>query len=68
MCQVPRKAGTNTRPCERPHAAEPGAKAPGKRKSLSPQALCDSRADKVICAPVNSNADGRSTEVSVGVD
>lgn len=35
---------------------------------VSRQALCDSRADKVICASVNSNADGRSTEVAVGVD
>ncbi len=35
---------------------------------VSRQVLCDSRADKVICAPVNSNADGRSTELAVGVD
>jgi mRNA interferase MazF len=34
---------------------------------VSRQALCDSRADKVVCAPVNSMADGRSTEVPVGV-
>ncbi len=35
---------------------------------VSRQTLCDSKADKVICAPINSNADGRSTEVAVGVD
>jgi mRNA interferase MazF len=34
---------------------------------VSRQTLCDSRADKVVCAPVNTNADGRSTEVPVGV-
>ena len=32
---------------------------------VSRQTLCDSRADKVVCAPVNTNADGRSTEVAV---
>jgi mRNA interferase MazF len=34
---------------------------------VSRQTLCDSRADKVIVAPVNSNRDGRSTEVPVGI-
>ena len=34
---------------------------------VSRQSLCDSKADKVICAPVNTNADGRSTEVQVGI-
>ena len=34
---------------------------------VSRQTLCDSKADKVICAPINTNADGRSTEVAVGV-
>ena len=34
---------------------------------VSRQALCDSRADKVIVAPINSNSDGRSTEVPVGI-
>lgn len=34
---------------------------------VSRQTLCDSKADKVVCAPVNTNADGRSTEVPVGV-
>lgn len=35
---------------------------------VSRQTLCDSRADKVICAPINTAADGRSTEVPVGID
>ncbi len=35
---------------------------------VSRQTLCDSRAEKVICAPVNTNSDGRSTEVAVGTD
>lgn len=35
---------------------------------VSRQTLCDSKADKVICAPVNTTTDGRSTEVPVGVD
>lgn len=35
---------------------------------VSRQTLCDSRADKVVCAPVNTNSDGRSTEVHVGHD
>ena len=35
---------------------------------VSRQTLCDSKADKVICAPINTNADGRSTEVAVGVE
>jgi mRNA-degrading endonuclease toxin of MazEF toxin-antitoxin module len=35
---------------------------------VSRQTLCDSKADKVTCAPINANADGRSTEVPVGID
>ena len=35
---------------------------------VSRQTICDSRADKVICAPVNTNSDGRSTEVQIGQD
>jgi mRNA interferase MazF len=35
---------------------------------VSRQTIRDSRADKVICAPVNTNSDGRSTEVQVGQD
>lgn len=35
---------------------------------VSRQTLCDSKADKVICAPINTTADGRSTEVPVGVE
>ena len=33
---------------------------------VSRQTLCDSHADKVVCAPINTHADGRSTEVAVG--
>ncbi len=33
---------------------------------VSRQTLCDSKADKVVCAPVNTNDDGRSTEVVIG--
>ena len=33
---------------------------------VSRQTLCDSHADKVVCAPVNTRSDGRSTEVGVG--
>jgi mRNA interferase MazF len=33
---------------------------------VSRQTLCDSMADKVVCAPINTHADGRSTEVAVG--
>lgn len=33
---------------------------------VSRQTLCDSRADKVVCAPVNSAAHGLSSEVTVG--
>lgn len=49
----------------------PPSKDPKRARGLvvvSRQTLCDSKADKVICAPVNSNSDGRSTEVPVGVD
>lgn len=35
---------------------------------VSRQTLCDSKADKVICAPINTGADGRSTEVAIGVE
>lgn len=34
---------------------------------VSHQALCDSRAEQVICAPINSRFDGLPTEVAVGV-
>lgn len=34
---------------------------------VSRQTLCDSKADKVVCAPINSLAHGLSTEVPVGV-
>ena len=34
---------------------------------VSRQTLCESRADKLICAPINTHADGRSTEVPVGI-
>jgi mRNA interferase MazF len=30
--------------------------------------LLDSKADKVICAPVNSSYDGLATQVPVGID
>lgn len=49
----------------------PPGKDPERARALvivSRQTLCDSKADKVICAPINSTADGRSTEVPVGVD
>jgi mRNA interferase MazF len=49
----------------------PPGKDPKRARSLvvvSRQTLCDSKADKVICAPINTNADGRSTEVPVGTD
>ena len=43
---------------------------PKRRRAVvvvSRQPLCDSRADKVIVAPINTNSDGRSTEVPVGI-
>ncbi|MBA3496485.1 MAG: type II toxin-antitoxin system PemK/MazF family toxin [Gemmatimonadales bacterium] len=49
----------------------PPGKDPKRSRALvvvSRQTLCDSKADKVICAPINSEADGRSTEVAVGVE
>lgn len=49
----------------------PQGKDPRRARALvvvSRQTLCESKADKVICAPVNTTADGRSTEVSVGVE
>ena len=48
----------------------PPAKDPRRARAVvvvSRQTLCDSQADKVVCAPINSRADGRSTEVSVGI-
>lgn len=35
---------------------------------VSRQTLCDSRADKVVCASINTHGDGRSTEIPVGTD
>lgn len=35
---------------------------------VSRQSLCDSKADQVVCAPVNTSTDGRSSEVAVGTD
>lgn len=35
---------------------------------VSRQTLCDSAADKVVCAPINSGDHGRSTEVEVGTE
>ena len=49
----------------------PPGKDPKRARALvvvSRQTLCTSKADKVICAPVNTTADGRSTEVPVGVE
>ncbi len=49
----------------------PPGKDPRRARALvvvSRQTLCDSKADKVICAPINTEADGRSTEVAVGVE
>ena len=49
----------------------PPGKDPKRARALvvvSRQTLCDSKADKVICAPINTEADGRSTEVPVGVE
>lgn len=51
--------------------APPRGKDPKRARALvvvSRQTLCDSKADKVICAPINTAADGRTTEVSVGPD
>ena len=49
----------------------PPGKDPKRARALivvSRQTLCASKADKVVCAPVNTTADGRSTEVDVGVE
>jgi mRNA interferase MazF len=49
----------------------PPGKDPKRARALvvvSRQTLCDSRADKLICAPINTEADGRSTEVPVGIE
>jgi mRNA-degrading endonuclease toxin of MazEF toxin-antitoxin module len=35
---------------------------------LSRQTLCGSKADKVVCASINTHSDGRLTEVAVGTD
>lgn len=35
---------------------------------VSRQTLCDAKADKVVCASINTNGDGRSTEITVGTD
>jgi mRNA interferase MazF len=35
---------------------------------VSRQTLCDSKADQVVCAPINTQAYGRSTEIPVGPD
>lgn len=48
----------------------PPGRDPKKARALvvvSRQTLCDSRADTVVCAPVNAKALGLSTEVPVGV-
>jgi hypothetical protein len=42
----------------------PPGKDPKRARTLvvvSRQTLCDSKADKLICAPINTEADGRST-------
>ena len=47
------------------------AKGPKRRRAfivVSRQTLCDSPADRLVCAPVNSRDEGLSTEVRVGVD
>ena len=49
----------------------PPGKDPKRARALvvvSRQTLCDSKADKLICAPINTEADGRSTEVPVGIE
>ena len=49
----------------------PPGKDPKRARALvvvSRQTLCDSKADKLICAPINTEADGRSTEVAVGIE
>ena len=49
----------------------PPGKDPKRARALvvvSRETLCDSKADKVICAPINTEADGRSTEVPLGVE
>lgn len=49
----------------------PPGKDPKRARALvvvSRQTLCDSKADKLICAPINTEADGRSTEMPVGIE
>lgn len=51
--------------------APPPGRDPKKARALvivSRQTLSDSRADKLVCAPINTHADGRSTEIPVGID
>jgi mRNA interferase MazF len=51
-------------------AAPPGGD-PKKRRCyaiVSRQTLIDSKADKVICAPVNSSYHGLATQVPIGTD
>jgi mRNA interferase MazF len=51
-------------------AAPPGGDQKKRRcyAIVSRQTLIDSKADKVICAPVNSSYDGLATQVPVGID
>ena len=47
------------------------SKDPKRRRAfvvVSRQTLCDSRADRVVCAPINSREEHLSTEVGVGID
>ena len=51
--------------------APPPGKDPRRARAVvvvSRQTLCDSKADKLICAPINTKSDGRSTEVPVGIE
>jgi mRNA interferase MazF len=41
---------------------------PGASSSVSRQELLDSRANRVLCTPVNTDGAGIATEVPVGVD
>jgi mRNA interferase MazF len=44
---------------------------PKRRRAVvivSRPTLCDSKADKLICAPISTKAAGRSTEVVLGVE
>jgi mRNA interferase MazF len=49
----------------------PPGKDPKRARALvvvSRQTLCDSKADKLICASINTQPDGRSTEVAIGIE